>query len=85
MVMAGELNDADNSVFRVMALMENQKLFCTRQHSAVNGKARKLLNMHILDLAVKFVFVSSRSLRIPLIMLEMRPPNAREKALIIEY
>lgn len=84
-VIAGELKDADSSVFKVIAEIENQKLFCTRQHSAVNGKAKKLLTMHILDFAVKFVLVSSRSLRIPLIKFETRPPNASEKALIIEY
>lgn len=85
MVIAGELKEADSRVLIVMVPIENQKLDCTRQHRAVNGKAKKLLIMQILDLAVKLSFVSSLSLKIPLIIFEARPPNARENAFKMEY
>lgn len=83
MVIAGEVYEADKKVFSVIVDIENQKLFCTRQHIAVKGNAKKLLNMHIFDLIVKFSLVSSLSLRIPLMRLETKPPMANEEALMM--
>ena len=85
MVIAGELNDADNKVLIVMVEIENQKLFWTKQQRAVKGKAKKLLRIQILDFAVKFSFVSRRSLRIPLSIFDIKPPKAKENAFRIEY
>lgn len=85
MVIAGELNDAESSVLSVIALIENQKLFWTKQQRAVKGNAKKLLNIQIFDFAVKFCLVSKRSLRIPLSIFEKNPPKASENAFIIEY
>lgn len=85
MVMAGELNEADRKVLSVMQLIENQKLFWTRQHRAVRGKANKLLAIHICDFAFKFSLVSSLSLNIPLSKFDTRPPMASEAAFNIEY
>lgn len=84
-VIAGELKDADNKVLRVIADIEIQKLFWTRQQIAVKTNARKLLTMQIFAFAVGFSFVSRRSLNMPLTKFDPNPPKASEIALIIAY
>ena len=84
MVRAGELNPAEQMVLRVIAPIENQKLFCTRQHRAVRGKAAKLEAMQTQDLAMRLLD-SSLSLMMPPANELKRPPTARDIALATAY
>ena len=79
-VIAGDVNEEDSRVFSVIALMDSQKLPRMRQHSAVSGKAIKLLAMQTHDLARRFLD-SNLSEMIPPANEEIKPPIASDSAL----
>ena len=78
-VIAGDVNEDDSSVFRVMALIESQKLPRIRQQIAVNGKATKLLAMQTQDFARR-LDDSNLSEMMPPAREEIRPPIASDNA-----